>query len=108
MDDKPLSPRQPHPHPRDCHRPSLEARGERLASQTIDRLEALLSDTGVSLINPLARARRVSPHHLALGVPGLCHAHGPDRRHGVPAAATGAACAYCLRRGNCFAARPGQ
>ena len=81
----------------------LGLRGERLASRTIDRLEALLSDTGVSLVNSLARARKVSPHHLALGVPGLCHAHGPDRRHG-PAAG---GCAYCRRRGNCFEAKPG-
>ncbi len=78
----------------------LDAKGERLARQTIDRLEALLTDTAVSLVNSLSRARKVSPHHLALGVPGLCHAHGPDRRHGP-------GCAYCRRRGNFFAG-PGE
>jgi len=68
----------------------------------IDRLEALLTDQAVALINPLARARRVSPHHLALAVPGLCHTHGPDRRV-LDGARGGTACAYCRRRGNCFA-----
>lgn len=84
---------------------SLDTRGQQLAARTIDRLEQLLSDTAVSLVNSLARARKVSPHHLALGVPGLCHSHGPDRRLlDRRLLADGPdPCAYCRRRGNCFA-----
>lgn len=62
-----------------------------------ESLDELLTDAAVSIVNALARARRVSAHHLALQVPGLCHTHAPDRRPAVPG------CAYCARRGNCFA-----
>lgn len=68
-----------------------------LADAVIDATERGLSDAAVHLINRLAASRRVSPHHLALAVPGACHGHGPDARHTVPG------CAYCRRRGNCFA-----
>ena len=74
----------------------MEACGQRLAALVIDRLELILSDTAVCLVNSAARARKVSPHHLALAVPGLCHTHGPDLRD------HGQRCAYCRRRGNCF------
>ena len=58
--------------------------------------EAAVEALALGLVNAVARARKVSPHHLALLVPGLCHAHCPDRRAAVPG------CAYCARRGNCF------
>ncbi len=77
---------------------TLDARGQRLVALVADRLETLLTDQALVLINPLARARRVSPHHLSLAVDGLCHTHGPDRRlHDR--------CGYCRRRGNCFSAK---
>ena len=68
-----------------------------MAAALLDDLEALVVDYAVGLVNSVARARRVSPHHLALVVPGLCHTHLPDGRPAVPG------CAYCARRGNSFA-----
>ncbi len=89
----------------------LAARGEALAAACAQRVDQLLTETAVWLVNGAASARRVAPHHLAACVPGLCHTHGPDRRvfDGRLAAAAAAAappgeCAYCWRRGNCFAA----
>lgn len=76
----------------------MEARGHQVARQVLDAIETLASDHALKLINSVAAARRVSPHHLALAVPGLCHTHLPDERAAVPG------CAYCRRRGNCFAA----
>lgn len=74
----------------------MEARGIALRDTTLETIDELLGDVALSLVNCLAARRRVSPHHLALAVPGLCHSHGPCR-HLV------ADCAYCRRRGNCFA-----
>lgn len=74
-------------------------RGEAAAARVVDAVDDLLTSEAVGLVNRLAAARRVSPHHLALAVPGLCHAHGPDDRRAVPG------CAYCARCGNCFAGR---
>ena len=71
-------------------------RGEAAASRVIDAVDDHLTSVAVGLVNRLAAARRVSPHHVALAVPGLCHVHGPDGRRAVPG------CAYCARRGNCF------
>lgn len=76
---------------------SLGQRAAAASTRVLDELEALTADFAVHLINRVAGARRVSPHHLALAVPGLCHAHLPDGRAAVPG------CAYCARRGNCFA-----
>lgn len=75
----------------------MDSCGAALADRTIQRLEQLVSDCAVALINSVARSRKVSPHHLALCVVGLCHSHGPDRRQLCDG------CAYCRRRGNCFA-----
>lgn len=55
----------------------------------------MLSKVALTLVNDVARARKVSPHHVALSVPGLCHTHCPD-----PRIVDG--CAFCRRRGNCF------
>ena len=74
----------------------MHHRGEALAVRVVDAVEDHLTAVGLLCINRLARARRVSPHHLAVCVPGLCHTHGPDGRPAVPG------CAYCRRRGNCF------
>jgi hypothetical protein len=76
---------------------SLAERGESLAELAVDLVEGLLTDIAVDAVTRLGRARRVSPHHLALQVPGLCHTHCPDRHDHR------AECAYCRRRGNCFA-----
>lgn len=75
---------------------SVSARGAAAATRLLDALEALSTGHAVGLVNGVARARRVSPHHLALAVPGLCHTHLPDARAVVPG------CAYCARRGNVF------
>ena len=75
----------------------MEERGRRVAADLVDSLEAYAVAHAASLVNAVARARRVSAHHLALAVPGLCHEHLPDERAVVPG------CAYCRRRGNCFA-----
>lgn len=75
----------------------LELRGAEVARRLLDRLEPVAVEFAVGLVNSVARARRVSPHHLALAVPGLCHVHLPDGRAAVPG------CAYCARRGNSFA-----
>lgn len=79
----------------------MQRRGEAACTRLIDSLEALATAHAVTIINAAARARRVSPHHLALAVPGLCHSHLPDERAVVPG------CVYCARRGNCFARPPG-
>lgn len=57
----------------------------------------LLSDLAVDLVAAVGKARHVSPQYLALAVPGLCHAHNPC------ASPRPGSCAYCARRGNCFA-----
>ena len=62
-----------------------------------DRVDDLLTEFALALVNALARARKVSPHHVALAVPGLCHTHVPDAR-------LVDGCAFCRRRGNCFVA----
>lgn len=59
-------------------------------------IDTALERTAEAVLNALAARRRASPYALALAVPGLCHAHGPDPRAAVPG------CAYCARRGNCF------
>ena len=82
----------------------LQARGEALAARVRDALDAALTDHAARLVNAAARARRLPPHHLALRVPGLCHTHAPDRRVFDGSAADLPPCAYCRRRGNCFAA----
>lgn len=82
----------------------MNHRGEALAERTIQTLETILAGHALDLVNAVARARRVSPLHLALEVPGLCHSHVPDGRLFGPAAdARGRGCAFCARRGNCFA-----
>lgn len=89
----------------------MEARGQQLAARTIEALEHILTEHAVDLVNSLARAHKVSPYHVALQVPGLCHSHGPDRRvlDGRPGSGGSGsgqptqACAFCVRRGNCFA-----
>lgn len=76
----------------------LEVLGVRLLATVDNGVEAVLQGLGLTAINSLALRRRVSPFHLALLVPGLCHTHAPDstsRPNG---------CAYCRRRGNVFAA----
>ena len=79
----------------------MEARGQRLAERTVQALDALLTSHALHFVNALARARKVSPHHVALQVPGLCHTHGPDTRV-FDGSDGGRRCAYCARRGNCF------
>jgi len=79
-----------------CDAADLDARGRRLADETARAVDELLTLQAAAVLNAVAVSRRVSPHHLALAVPGLCHAHGPDDRAAVPG------CAYCARRGNCF------
>lgn len=64
----------------------------------VGEVDDLLTRFAVALLNRVAAKARVSAHHLALRVPGLCHAHLPDGRGLVEG------CAYCRRRGNCFAA----
>lgn len=59
-------------------------------------VEALLLDHAVRVLNAVGARRRVSAHHLALAVPGLCHTHAPD-------AVVHDDCAWCRRRGNRFA-----
>lgn len=71
--------------------------GARLLELVDEGVDALLCDRGLSLVNSLALRRRVSPYHVALLVPGLCHTHAPDSR-------LLDGCAYCRRRGNVFAA----
>lgn len=65
-------------------------------SEFQDRVDDLLSEVALGLVNVVAKSRKFSPHHVALLVPGLCHTHCPDGR-----VVNG--CAYCARRGNCFA-----
>lgn len=74
----------------------MRERGAAVASRVLEAVDDHLTSHAVGLVNRVAAARRVSPHHLALAVPGLCHSHGPDGRDRVPG------CAYCARRGNCF------
>ena len=71
----------------------LGARGAAIARRAVERVEALQSDLAQHLLNAVARKYRVSPYHLALRVPGVCHEHSPTSKlvHG---------CAYCRRRGN--------
>jgi hypothetical protein len=95
------SPAQPISKPESARNPAalvtLEARGLLLRDVTVRGIDDLLSDVALSLVNSVAARRRVSPHHLALAVSGLCHSHGPCRD-------LVAGCAYCRRRGNCFLA----
>lgn len=71
---------------------------ERFLSEALPaKVDDLLSDIALALVNAIARARKVSPHHVALLVPGLCHTHCPDAR-------LVDGCAFCRRRGNCFVA----
>ena len=74
----------------------LLAQGAAIAERTIQRLEALQSGVSECLINAVARKHRVSPYHLALRVPGVCHDHSPTTK---PIDG----CAYCRRRGNVLA-----
>jgi hypothetical protein len=62
-----------------------------------DIVDDLLTDLAVHLVAATGKARHVSPQYLALSVPGLCHSHNPCVRTQQPG------CAYCARRGNCFA-----
>lgn len=48
------------------------------------------------VIATLAAAKKVSPQYLAMDVPGVCHTHAPCRKRKFD-------CAFCERRGNCFA-----
>lgn len=59
-------------------------------------VDDLLTDLATDLVAAAGKARHVSPQYLALSVPGLCHSHNPCLR-------TQPGCAYCARRGNCFA-----
>lgn len=81
---------------RDSSHTIMEARAARLADDILREVDALLVSYAASLLNGVATARRVSAHHLAVAVPGVCHEHGPDDRARVPG------CAYCKRRGNCL------
>lgn len=65
-----------------------------------DRVESVQSVIAARLIDALAAQHKVQPLHVALHVPGLCHAHDPRR-------SLAADCAYCARRGNCFAPNGG-
>lgn len=76
--------------------PELEARAQQLARTTLAAVDDLLSRHALALVNRVAARRKVSPYHVALLVPGLCHTHPPH-------AARVDECAYCRRRGNCFA-----
>ena len=62
----------------------------------VDRVEKIQLAAASTVINALAAHHKVQPFHVALHVPGLCHAHNPRRD-------TAPDCAYCRRRGNCFA-----
>lgn len=64
--------------------------GRQIASDVVESLESLLTDWALDVVNSLARARRVTPYHAALQVPGLCHTHLPDAR-------IVDGCAYCAR-----------
>ena len=70
---------------------------EELARRYLALLDEALVSWGVDVVNRLALRHRLAPFHVALTVPGLCHAHAPDTRPAVHG------CAYCKRRGNCFA-----
>ncbi len=59
------------------------------------RVEAVQSFVAGRLVDAIAAQHKVQPLHVALHVPGLCHAHDP-RRDLAPD------CAFCRRRGNCF------
>lgn len=73
-----------------------DGNGHRFAARYLDRIDGILTSLAARLINSTASRRKVSAHHLALAVPGVCHGHAPDARlHDE--------CAYCRRRGNCFA-----
>lgn len=79
----------------------LEQHGARLAAKTVQRLEALVCDWGLRVVNAAALARKVQPAHLVLEISGLAHDHPPtaELRH---------ECAYCRRCGNVFAAAAGE
>lgn len=79
--------------------PPLEARAAAVVAAVRARLDDALVAWGVDAVNRVAANRRVVPYHVALAVPGLVHAHAPDRR------VLAHACAFCRRRGNCFAER---
>lgn len=78
----------------------ISVKAHRVVADTLADIEWLLETHALAIVNHLARKRRVSPHHLALAVPGLCHSHVPDDRLHTRAPDV---CAYCQRRGNCFA-----
>lgn len=63
-----------------------------------DRVEQIQLAVAGPLVNALAAQHKVQPFHVALHIPGLCHAHNP-RRDPSPD------CAFCARRGNCFSDR---
>ena len=50
------------------------------------------------IIATIATEKKISPQYLALAVPGVCHTHAPSKKRKFDD------CAFCERRGNCFAA----
>ena len=75
---------------------NIREQGAAIAQRAIARVEALQSGVSECLINAVARKHRVSPYHIALRVPGVCHDHTPTTR-------LIDGCAYCRRRGNVLA-----
>lgn len=63
----------------------------------MEDLEDLVAEYVAEAIKRACLASGANPHVLAMSVPGLCHTH-PPKRDLVPT------CAFCRRRGNCFAA----
>jgi hypothetical protein len=49
------------------------------------------------VVADIAGRKKISPQYLALAVPGMCHTHVPSRKRKF------SDCAFCTRRGNCFA-----
>lgn len=77
----------------------MRAGPETFARRTIDAVEALLSRAAQEFVRGLAAARKIQPLHLALAVPGLCHAHNPCTFLADD-------CAFCRRAGNVFVPGP--
>jgi hypothetical protein len=55
-----------------------------------------LVECAAMVIADIAGQKKISPQYLALAVPGMCHTHAPSKKRKFD-------CAFCDRRGNCFA-----
>jgi hypothetical protein len=85
------------PRPSPAAHTHMTPGGGTITHRALLAVDDLLTDLAVHLVAATGRARHVSPQYLALAVPGLCHTHNPCLRETQPG------CAYCARRGNCFA-----